>query len=188
MSLYESRANKLLCFDALAAGASSGFYTGRDQSRSGFQYYSQASKLEFNFVLHSVNYAKKNSTMNWCNSCTRWIQLRFFIISCHENYLFRRSIKVEIAGSWSSAVLRDRLEWSCRCFCVTTVTAIFWGAQSGATDDIAGVVRPHACLIKGASGVPVFFFWGIIVRILLFKKPWSPIKRKTGGVFSFKIA
>jgi hypothetical protein len=95
MSLYVSRANKLWCFDELGAGASSGFYTARDQSRSGFQHYSLAWKLELNFVLHFVNYAKKNSTMNWCNSCTRWIQLSFFIISCHENYLSRRSIKVK---------------------------------------------------------------------------------------------
>jgi hypothetical protein len=157
MSLYESRANKLWCFDALAAGASSGFYTGRDQSRRGFQYYSLGSKVELNFVLHFVNYAKKNSTMNWCNSCTRWIQLNFFTISCHENYLFRRSIKVK--KSRGTGHLPSSLTgWSGPVDAFVLRRSPPYSEELNPerpTTFLVQLVAPHVTLIKGASGVPV---------------------------------
>ncbi len=89
--------------------------------------------------------------MNWCNNCTRWIQLSFVTMSCHENYPFRRSLSRD-CGSWSSGPLLHRLESTCRCFCVTTFTAIFLRTQSGGSDEIAGWVPRDGTLIKGASG------------------------------------
>ncbi len=101
--------------------------------------------------------------MNWCNNCTRWIQLSFVTISCHENDLFRRS-KSSDCGSSSSALLQDRLEWTCRCFCVTTITAIFLGTQSGASDEIAGWVplqtrNPHVFWHVGTSCLNLAIFF-----------------------------
>jgi hypothetical protein len=80
------------------------------------------------------------------------------------------------------------LEWTCRCFCDTTVTAIFLGAQSGAIDDIAGAVAPHATLIKGAFGVPVFLFLANYRQIFTFLKTLVTNEKEKGGGFSFKMA
>jgi hypothetical protein len=49
-------------------------------------------------------------------------------------------------------------------------------------------VPPHATLIKGASGVPVFLFLPNYRQIFTFKKTLVTNEKEKGGGFSFKMA